>query len=142
MKIPKTESEKILVCNGALAYYCSGSFYSAYDVCEAPGDKEIITKYKKLIEALSECIVDAMMNYMGKLEPPQQGGLTRETVSCSAIVTIASTHHTLQCVNGERAKVLAIAGASSGLLWELQVELEKSKEQIYVGFDDVEIVNE
>ena len=67
MKKPETESEKILVCNGALAYWCSGSFYSAYDVCETPEDKETITKYKELIEALEECLVDAMIAYMGKL---------------------------------------------------------------------------
>lgn len=141
MKIPKENSEKILVCNGALAYHFSGSFSAAYDVCEAPGDKETITNYKELIEALEECLVDAMMDYMGKLEPSQQGRVTSETINRDDIVTIVSAHRTLQCVNGERAKVLAVASSLSGLLWELQVELEKSKEQIYVGFDDVEIVD-
>lgn len=76
MEIPKTNSEKVLVCNSALAYYCSGGFYSAYDVAETPEDKETITKYKELIKALSECLVDAMLEYMPDLA---QGGTEMDT---------------------------------------------------------------
>lgn len=74
--------------------------------------------------------------------------VTRETINRDDIVTIASTHRKLQCANGERAKVLEVApieGARephTGLLWELLVELEKSKQWIYMGFGDVEIVND
>jgi len=71
--------------------------------------------------------------------------VTEKSIGIDDIVKMVSDHHTLKCIRGELAKVLAVANSSddrepiSGMRWELLVELEKSKEHIYVGFNDVEV---
>jgi len=67
MLIPKTEKEKVLVCNAALEHYVCGSFSDVYSVCETGEDEETVTKYKEAVIALSDCVIDAMIDYMGKL---------------------------------------------------------------------------